>query len=197
MKLPFGRPVAYGLLALVLVSVVGVIGSRYWPDLRWIASPEDVDTRPLPRLAPKTTIITKKSAPTIITREVVVYKPAPKQAAELEKRYDLRLAEVGHVLTEVDTGKLAHGGTALVTMNEKGEAEVTIAPKRAPFFELGGPFEVGGGLAYSSGQGQGFTLHAGKDLGRIWKLTGKVSADLDIYSGQTYGRAAVLAVVRF
>jgi hypothetical protein len=190
MKLPFGRPVAYGLLAIVLLVVVGVVAQRYWPELRWIASPQDVDVRPLPRLAPKTTIITKHSEPIVVTRQVVVYKPAPKQAAQLEKKYDLKLAEV-------DTGKLQYGGEALVTMNEKGEAEVKIAPKRAPFFELGGPFEVGGGLAYSSGHGQGFTVHAGKDLGRVWKLTGKISADLDLYAGQTYGRATVLAVVRF
>jgi hypothetical protein len=195
-KLPVSRFVAYGLLALILVTTAGIVAAHYWPDLRWVAAPVTYDA-PLPRVARETKIITKM-VPQVVTREVVVYKPSPAQQEKIEDRYDLKLDEVGReILTEVDTGKLAHGGTALVTINEQGEAEVKIAAKRAPFFELGGPFEVGGGLAYSSELGQGLTIHAGKDLFRVWKVTTKVEADLDIHAGKTYGRAAVLGVVRF
>src|SRR5262249_29863096 len=114
------RPLVYGALLIGLVAVAGIVGQHYWSDLRWIAAPESYD-KPLPRFAPKTKIITKM-VPQVVTKEVVVYKPSPEQKEKVEEKYDLKLDEVGRqILTEVDTGKLAHGGTALVTVNDKGE----------------------------------------------------------------------------
>jgi hypothetical protein len=190
------RPVVYGAVLLGLLLVAGVVGQHYWSDLRWIAAPESYD-RPLPRVAPKTKIITKM-VPQVVTKEVVIYKPTPKQQEAIEEKYDLKLDEVGReILTEVDTGKLAHGGTALVTVNEKGVTEVKIAPKRAPFAELGGDTEVGLGVTYNSALGQGVRVHGAKDLGRVWKVTLKMEADLDIYGGRATGSGAILGVIRF
>lgn len=190
------RPIVYAGLALATILLGGIVAQHYWPDLRWIAAPENLG-KPSPRLAIKTRLI-EKAVPKIVERQVVVYEPAPKDEKKLEEKYDLKLKEAGaKILTEVDIGKLENGGSALATINEKGETEIKIAPKRAPFFKLGGPFELGGGVVYSSDKGQGFTVHAGKDLFRLWRITTKVEANLDIYGGQTQGRAALLGVVRF
>jgi hypothetical protein len=194
--LPVSRWAVYGGIALAVLLIVGVVCQQYWPDLRWIAAPESYE-KPLPRTAMKTKTITKL-VPQVVTKEVVVYRPSPKQKEEIERHYDLKLDEVGkQILTEVDTGKLTHGGTALVTLNERGEAEVKIAPKRAPFAELGGDTEIGAGAVYHSGFGLGARIHGAKDLGRIWRVTVKVEGDLDIYGGRASTTGAVLGVIRF
>lgn len=193
---PAPRWAVYGVIALASLTGAGVIAGHYWPDLRWIAAPEDLGPQ-RPLTLPQTKIV-EKMVPKVVTRQVVVYEPNPKQVAKLENTYDLKLKEAGRqLLTEVTIPKLENGGTAIVTVNEAGATEVKVAPARASFFQLGGNFEVGAGMVYAAGHGQGFTIHAGKDLGRVWKIHVKVDADLDVYAGQTQGRAAILGVVRF
>lgn len=190
------RPLVYGGIGLVLLLIVGVVAARYWSDLRWIAAPIDLGT-PLPRPAMRTHLAANLSSRSI-SHEVMVLEPSAKQVAQIERRYGIGVGELdASLLTEVDTGKLKYGGTALVSLDAHGETRVTIAPKRAPFFELGGDWEVGGGILYDSAAGQGFTIHAGKDLLRTGHVTTKIVADLDLVQGQPRGRAAVLGIVKF
>lgn len=191
------RPILYGGLTLVLLAILGTVASHYWSELRWIAAPVEY-SRPMPRVAPETKR-SERMAEEVVERPVIVKRPTPKQAKKIKADYkdqapDLKLEEI---LKEVEVGKLPYGGKALVTLDQAGETRVVVAPHRPPFFELGGPWKLGAGPLYHTEMGPGMRLRGGKEIGRVWRATLSVEADLDVYDGQAKGTVAALAEIKF
>lgn len=202
LKIPWSllpaRPLLYAAGGLALLVGGGIVGAHYFPQVKWVAAPPASFEKPLPVIVERTKFIDRVKTETI-TKEVVVYRPNPKQEARLEEKFHVELSAASSpvVLASVEIPKAPQGGEVLVTSTPEGQTVATFAPDRPSFFELGGPFEVGGGILWDSREGQGFRLHAGKDLARIWKINVKATADLDLIGGRTETRAALIGVVRF
>jgi len=202
LKIPWSlpaRPLLYAAGGLLALVGAGIIGSHYFPEVRWIAAPPPSLEKPEPVTAEPTKLAEKMAPELQECRPTVVYRPTPKQEVKLEEKFHVELSAPSSpaVLANVEIPKAPEGGEVLVTSTPEGQTVVTFASDRPSFFQLGGPFEVGGGVLWDSREGQGFRLHAGKDLGRIWKITVKASADLDLIGGRTETRAALMGVVRF
>ncbi len=204
LKIPWNRlpgsPWLYGAAGgLVLFVGGGILATHYFPQVKWIAAPAQGFSKPEPATAEPTKLADKMPTEIHECRPTVVYKPSPKQEAKLEEKFHVELSAPSSpaVLANVEIPKAPQGGEVLVTSTPEGQTVVAFAPDRPSFFELGGPFEVGGGVLWDSRDGQGVRLHAGKDLARIWKINVKATADLDLIGGRTETRAALLGVVRF
>lgn len=133
--------ISAGVVAVLLVA--GLVWNWYRPSPTAVAA--TAAPRPVPVKAAPTRAVSR-AEPQIVVREVVRYVPAPREQRRLEDRYDLKLGDAAgevDLLAEVQLPALPDGGTAAVTVDDAGQASVTVMPKRRPFFQLGGIRESG------------------------------------------------------
>ncbi len=183
----------YLLLGLTLFFAAGAVKDWYFPDDPYGYGSTALTRQPSQRTL-ETKVVAKAPHKTLATT-VSVPELTPRQTKKIEERYGLNL-NIDRLLTEVSIPKLPDGGEAAVTLSPDGQTTVTVQPHRPNFLDIGGGFEVGAGMLVDSRLGEGFRLHAAKDLARVGRINIKLEGDLDVLSGETNGRAALLAVYR-
>lgn len=186
---------AYAAAAVIVLLVVGELVRWYAPGDPLaipVASGRRAPAVALP--ATKAAAKVERSAATVTVRPLA---PTAKQEERLSGALRLDLAGQGDALLGAwETPASAAGGDVAVLTGADGEPRAVYVPKPRPFFEVGGPWEIGGGLVAGT-EGYGGTVHVGKDLARAGRVTLKIEADADVLADGVQGRVAVLAVGRF
>lgn len=186
------RILIYILTGVLVLFAAGAVKDWYFPG----SAAGDVAgllTRPQSQLTLQTKVV--RDAPTrVVERPVLAPDLTERQEKKLAERFSLDL-NTNDLLTSVEIPRAPDGGEAAVTLDSDGQVDVTFRPNRPKFFDLGGSLEVGGGVVLNS-RGQGFRLHAEKDLLRAGRMYLNLEGNLDLVGGETDASGALLLVYR-
>jgi hypothetical protein len=168
------RAVTYALLALVIVLSAGLIWEWYFPKVEYVQVQTPVVMHETPRVG--------KLPKIVLERPVEVVAITTRVAEKINEKYNVEVGpaeEDDKLLTEVVVPMAPEGGSVAVVLEPDGHIETVFVPKKTPFFRLGGPFEIGGGILATQ-DGLGGTVFISKELFRTgkahWRLTGRVDA---------------------
>lgn len=184
------RILAYVLCGVILLLGGSLLKEWYFPNYEAIIAGQAREPIVLTEVK-----VIREAKKVIQTRPVALPVLTDKQQRSTADKFSLDMSVVS-LLTQVEVPKAPDGGEAAVTITPEGSVGVTFKPNRRSFWELGGDWEIGGGLV-AHGLEQGVRLHGAKDLLRAGRINLKIEADIDLVGSEINSEVALLGVYRW